>query len=83
MISQFQILLRFYMTSEKVMKIKLAMVIDKRFEPHLFNLYILVTISFFHEIQAPWKKGKKKFSPETISCRDNYMKYKTFLYPIF
>ena len=44
MISQFQILLRFYMTSEKVMKIKLAMVIDKRFEPHLFNLYILVTI---------------------------------------
>ena len=48
---QFQILLRFYRTAEKVTKIKLVMVIVKIFDKyhHLFNLHILVTISFFND----------------------------------
>ena len=46
---QFQILLQFYRTAEKVTKIKLVMVIVKSFDKyhHFFNL--LVTILFFHD----------------------------------
>ena len=48
---QFQILLQFYRASEKVTKIKPVMVMVKRFDKyhHLFNLHILVTISFAHD----------------------------------
>ena len=52
---QFQILLQFYRTAEKVTKIKLVMVMVKSFDKHhhLFNLHILVTILFFMiEIQV-------------------------------
>ena len=52
---QFKILLQFYKTAEKVAKIKLVMVMVKSCDKyyHLFNLYILITISFFDdEIQA-------------------------------
>ena len=47
---QFQILLRFYWTAEKVSKIILVMVMVKSFEEyhHLFNPNILVTVLFFH-----------------------------------
>ena len=47
---QFQILLQFYWTAEKVTKIKLAIVMVKSFDKyhHLFNPHILVTILFFH-----------------------------------
>ena len=47
----FQILLQFYRTAKKITKIKLAMVIVKRFDKyyHLFNFHILVTILFFHD----------------------------------
>ena len=52
---QFETLLQFYRTAEKVSKIKLVMVLVESFEEchHLFNLH-LVTISFFFiiEIQA-------------------------------
>ena len=54
---QFQILLQFYRTAEKVTKIKLVMVIVQIFDKyhHLFNVHILVTILFFMiEIQAYW-----------------------------
>ena len=54
---QFQILLQFYRTAEKVAKIKLVMVMVNIFDKyhHLFNLHVLVTIYFFHdEIQARW-----------------------------
>ena len=52
---QFKILLQFYMTAETVAKIKLVMVMVKSCDKyyHLFNLHILIAISFFHdEIQA-------------------------------
>ena len=45
---QFQILLQFYRTAEKVTKIKLVMVMAKSFD-NLFNLHILATILFFHD----------------------------------
>ena len=52
---QFETLLQFYRTAEKVSKIKLVMALVESFEEchHLFNLH-LVTISFFFiiEIQA-------------------------------
>ena len=52
---QFETLLQFYRTAEKVSKIKLEMVLAESFEEchHLFNLH-LVTILFFFiiEIQA-------------------------------
>ena len=48
---QFQILLQFYGTAERVTKVKLVMVMVKSFDKyhHLFNLNILVTILFFHD----------------------------------
>ena len=48
---QFQILLQFYWTAEKVTKIKHEMVIAKSFDKyhHLFKLRILVTIFLFHD----------------------------------
>ena len=47
---QFQILLQFYWTAEKVTKIKLGMVMVKSFDKyhHLFNPHILDTILFLH-----------------------------------
>ena len=54
---QFQILLQFYRTAEKVIKIKLVMIMVKSFGKyyHLLNLHILVTILFFMiEFQAYW-----------------------------
>ena len=53
---QFQILLKFYWTAEKVTKIKLLMVMVKSFgkyHHHLSNLHILVTFLFFHD----WDSG--------------------------
>ena len=46
---QFQILLQFYWTAEKVTKIKHEMVMVKRFEKyhHLFNLQISVAVLLF------------------------------------
>ena len=48
---QFQILLTFFWTAEKVTKIKHEMVMVKSFDKyhHLFNLPILVTILLFHD----------------------------------
>ena len=45
---QFQILLQFNRTAEKVIKVKHVMVIVESFDKyhHLFNLYILITICF-------------------------------------
>ena len=55
---QFQILLQFYRTAEKITKIKLVMVIVKSFDKyhHLFNRHISVLILFFFmiEIQTYW-----------------------------
>ena len=53
--SQFQILLQFYKTAEKVTKVKRVMVIVKSFDKcyDLLDLHILVTILLFMiEIQA-------------------------------
>ena len=52
---QFQINLQFYSKVEEITKIKLLMVIVKRFDKyhHLFNIYILITILFFHD----WDSG--------------------------
>ena len=55
---QFQILLQFYRTAEKITKIKLVMVIVKSFDKyhHLFNRHISAFILFFFmiEIQTYW-----------------------------
>ena len=47
---QFQIILQFYRTAVKGIKIKLVMVLIKSFDKyhHFCNLHILVTILFFH-----------------------------------
>ena len=81
---QFQILLQFNRTAEKVIKVKHVMVIVESFDKyhHLFNLYILITICFsIIEIQE--YKGsltqRIKFSPKRIQCRNNCMEYKTIL----
>ena len=51
---QFQILLKFYRTSEKVIEVKLVILMVKSFEKyrHLFNLHIFVTVWLFHDLDA-------------------------------
>ena len=48
---QFQILLQFYWTAEKVAKVKNEMLMVKSIGKyhHFFNLHILVTILLFHD----------------------------------
>ena len=59
---QFQIILQFYRTAEKVTKIKVVIVIVKSFEKyhHLFNLNILVTIFFFFFSWLRFKRTEYK-----------------------
>ena len=51
---QFQFLLNFYRTSEKVIEVKLVILMVKSFEKyrHLFNFHILVTVWLFHDLDS-------------------------------